>query len=311
MIRSICLNPAVDRFYHIDNFIHGGQYKNNTPHIAAGGKGINVARVIAGCHEEVEVRGIIGGPNGEFIREEMEKCGCRSDWISVPENTRVTINIIDNAQRKESEIVEAGFTAPENLTETFLGRLRNDIRENDIIICSGLSLPGIRDDIYRRISGICAGAGAFCFLDTNGGVLSSSIGGSYRFAKPNINELLSLYGEPAYRDEYQLAELGRRIRESGIDQLMISMGSKGALLLSRDGTYKAAVPVVKVEKTIGCGDSAVAGYAIALSQGKNTEEALRFSMACAVANSMSRELTSLNTSLINELIPQIQIKEFS
>ncbi|QQO10109.1 1-phosphofructokinase family hexose kinase [Breznakiella homolactica] len=309
MIRALCLNPAVDRFYNIDNFTHGFQFKNNIPHIAAGGKGINVARAAAGLGAEVEVRGFIGGPNGEFIRDEMERCGCRSDWITVPDNTRVTINIIDNAGKKESEIVEAGFTVPEDLAEEFLFRLRGDTVKGDVIICSGLSLPGLRDSIYREISGLCAEAGAYCFLDTSGDLLTASIGGRYLFAKPNMHELLALYGETEYRDEEQLAALGRRMRDSGIEQLMVSMGSRGALLLLNDKTYMAAVPKVKAEKTIGCGDAAVAGYAVSFIHGNDPPRSLAFSMACAVANSMNRELKSLDGDIIRDLLPQIHITE--
>jgi 1-phosphofructokinase family hexose kinase len=307
MIRALCVNPAVDRMYYLDGFSPGEKYFGNVPRINAGGKGINVARAAAGLGEPVEVRGFIGGANGEIIRRETAASGCRSDWITVPGETRVTINIVDRRTGKETEIIEAGSGPPPPLMDQFLGGLAEAVAEEDIVICSGLGFPGMRTDIYLEISRICLRRGARCFLDTTGPWLKGALGGSYAFAKPNEHELLALYGGEDRGDLEYLKVLADRLRETGIDRVMVSLGSRGALLVDAEGFWHAQVPAVPVYHTIGCGDCTVAGYAVALSRGMSPEGALRYAMACGVANAMGAALCHTGSTGVNGLLGQIII----
>jgi tagatose 6-phosphate kinase len=310
MIKVICLNPAVDRIYHLNGFCHGEKYFGNIPQISAGGKGINVARAVASLGEPVEIRGFIGGANGEIIRGGMELCGCKSDWTLVTEETRTTINIVDNQAGKETEIIEAGYTPDPLLVKQFVLRLSETIVEHDIVICSGLGFPEMCTDMYREISHICQSKKASCFLDTTGPWLEGSLGGSYAFAKPNKQEILSLYGVQDANSPEQLCVLAGRLRETGIDRVMVSLGSKGALFMNGRGTWYAKVPAIRVCKTIGCGDCAVAGYAAAFSRGMSSAESLRYAMACGVANSMEIQPCNIKKDQIDGLLEKIEIAAY-
>ena len=75
MIRAICLNPVIDRSYHVNGFEPGKKYFHLLREVSIGGKGINVAKVCKQCGEPVALYGFIAGSNGRMIRAFMEKEG--------------------------------------------------------------------------------------------------------------------------------------------------------------------------------------------------------------------------------------------
>lgn len=305
MIRSICLNPAIDRVYYIDSFTVGKQYRGNIPQIYIGGKGINVAKVCASLGESVAVYGFLGGKTGKLVYDEMCRYGCENNFIEVDGETRTTINIIDHLPKKETEIIEKGPAVSAAHIKKFMGKLESDIRRDDVVICSGLSIPGAPRDIYIKISSLCAQAGAKCFLDTNGENLRQSIGGEYYLFKPNRQELLSLYSVKDEKDINRIREMASALIAKSVKNVLVSLGKNGALFVTENVCYKIDIPTVNVINTIGCGDCSVAGYAAGIERGYSLEATLRFSMACGVANSMHAGICEIDPDSLNGLMEEI------
>jgi tagatose 6-phosphate kinase len=305
MIRSICLNPAIDRVYYIDSFKDGKQYRDNVPQIYIGGKGINVAKACAALRENVTVYGFLGGKTGELVSDEMFRCGCKSNFIEVDGETRTTINIIDHLPKKETEIIEKGPTVSSVHIKNLRDKLENDIQKNDVVICSGLSIPGAPQDIYIHIGSICKKAGAKCFLDTNGENLRQSIKGEYYLFKPNRQELLSLNSGGDEKDINKIREQASALITESIKNVLVSLGKNGALFVSENVCYKIDIPTVNVINTIGCGDCSVAGYAAGIVRGYSLEATLRLSMACGVANSIHAGICEIEPDSINGLMEKI------
>ena len=287
MIRALCLNPAIDRSYMIDAFETGRQYRDNTPRLSVGGKGIYVARACALLGELVTVYGFIGGVNGRLVAEETRRCGCINRFIEVEGETRVTINIIDNALKRETEIIERGVSVSEDDVRRLMEALAADVAAGDLVICSGILIGGVPDDIYSRVSRLCEAAGAKCFLDSNGDHLQQSIGGRYHLFKPNRNELLAMFAAEDTRDLDAIGRLARQALSSGMESVLVSLGRNGALFVTENVCYKIGVPVVTVDSTIGCGDCTVAGFAVGVSRGLTVPDTLRLAAACGVANAAS------------------------
>jgi 6-phosphofructokinase 2 len=95
--------------------------------------------------------------------------------------------------------------------------------------------------------------------------------------KPNIHELGRLVGSEVNEMDEILSAEGT-VREQGVNIVLVSMGARRILLVSEKEQYLASPPKVKVENTIGAGDSAVAGFVSAWAEGKSFKEAL----ICAV-----------------------------
>jgi hypothetical protein len=75
--------------------------------------------------------------------------------------------------------------------------------------------------------------------------------------------------------------------ESGIENVMISLGSKGALLVCADGAFIAHPPKIKAISTIGAGDSSIGGFLAAAAAGKGSAEMIKTAVSYGSAACMS------------------------
>jgi fructose-1-phosphate kinase PfkB-like protein len=129
MIRSICLNPVIDRVYFINQFQAGGLYRDNRPKFYSGGKGVNVAKVLAALGETCVIYGFIAGSAGQNLKADLVSRGIQSRLLEIPGDTRTTINIIDNEHHEETEILELGPTADEIALQSLLEQLTATLAE--------------------------------------------------------------------------------------------------------------------------------------------------------------------------------------
>lgn len=309
MIRAVCLNPVIDRTYYIDWFTAGRQYKDNEPGECVGGKGVNVAKVCAQLGEPAAVYGFVGGTAGEKVRAEMVRCCSNVCLLEADGETRTTINVIDRCQNLETEILETGPSVAPAQAELLLRHLEKDLRQGDIVVCSGISIPGAPKDIYVQIGTMCEKSGAMCILDANGTTLRNAAEGRYYLCKPNQNELAELCGEAPTTDAAALCRMARRILPGRFEWLMVSMGAQGGLLVSETECCMAQVPDVPVMSTIGSGDSCVAGFCVGLSRGMSPREAFALGMACGVANSMSDAVAYVSPTDVRRLLSQIMLSD--
>jgi tagatose 6-phosphate kinase len=307
MIRAICLNPVIDRTYFIDGFCPGKQYRDNIPMERVGGKGLNVARICSQLGSDTSVYGFVAGQTGRQIRAKMESLCKGAYFVEVQGESRITINLVDNLVRSETEILERGPSAQPQDVEKLLSQLDNDIRAGDIVICAGISIPGAPDDIYARISHLCKAKDAMCFLDTSGHDLKNALPGSYFMAKPNQQEMEDWIGAGALENTDEICAHARKAMLDHFEYLLISRGALGGILVGTDICYHAAVPPVPVLSTIGSGDAAMAGFASAIQKEWSLQEAFRLSMACGVANSIHKNVAELTLQEVEALMEKIQI----
>lgn len=307
MIRAICLNPVVDRVYSIDDFAAGSIYRGNNPAVYAGGKGVNVARVAALMGEPCALYGFIGGSTGAFIQREIARYSIESHLIEVSVDTRTTINIIDRDHGRETEIIEAGKAIGPNGEERFFAQCARDISAGDIVICSGILIPGMGEDTYKRVSQLCGERGAKCFLDTNSSDLRNALPASYQLCKPNERELRELF--PQIGPDDTAVDLAQRLMVLGVERVLLSRGEAGGMLLSENRVLKAGIPGIEVCSTIGSGDASIAGFAVGESRGLNPAECLKLAMACGMSNAASPDIGVVDRRMVAQYMEAISVAE--
>lgn len=118
----------------------------------------------------MQLYAFVGGENGKLIEKEMKTCGVEMKAFRTDGETRTTINIIDNARRQETEITEPGVMINQESQREFLDTLQNDIRKGDMVICSGIPMQGMQNNIYAQISNICLNNECKCILDATGSI---------------------------------------------------------------------------------------------------------------------------------------------
>lgn len=307
MIRVVGLNPVIDRLYYIDNFHTADKFFEIVPNLYAGGKGVNIARVMGILEEPCVLYSFLGGDNGRFIEREMEHYHVEMKIFPTEGETRTTINIIDNANRKETEITEPGVAVEPEREAEFLKALEEDMQPGDMVICSGIPMKGMNVDVNQRISRIVAKKDCLCVLDATGIYLERSFPGNYYFFKPNFSELSQLFHMEEEETVENIIQYGKKMLEKGVENLLISMGSQGGIFLDSQRVLQIRIPKVAVVSTIGSGDASVAGYCVGTCRGFEKEDCLRLAMACGISNARFSKVGYVEKDMVWELYKEIEV----
>ncbi len=306
MILTVTLNPAVDKTYTTGTLMLGQVNRMRTVHNIAGGKGINVAKILRQYGYQVMTAGFLGGYTGQFIENCMQELQAQCCFTKVAGETRSSINIIAE-DGYVTEILEPGPVVSAQELEHFLADYRKAVNECKLVVMSGSVAKGIPADIYGQLIAIAKEAGKKCVLDTSGEALLHGIEAAPYMIKPNQKELEYLVGHKL-KDIGEVAAAAKELREKGISHVLVSMGKKGLLSVSENGVLWAKSPAVKAVNTVGCGDSVVASYAMSLLKGEDAHTALKWAAAISAANAATLESGDISLELAEELLEKIQIE---
>ena len=167
------------------------------------------------------------------------------------------------------------------------------------------SLPaGAPRDTYRTWTAACKAAGAKVFLDADGDLLAEGLKAAPYLVKPNDHELSRLVGRELTGIE-ELHAAARRLLEAGVHKVVVSLGGKGGLYVTRQRSILAEGLRVPVGSTVGAGDSVVAALALAEEKGLSLEEAVVLSTATGAANVMCSGTQAAEYSVIASLMPKV------
>lgn len=194
MITTVTLNVSVDKAYHIKGIVVPGTVARVQKCVnSAGGKGLNVSRIIDFCGEEVLATGFAGGFNGAYVEDMLKKDGIQSRFTKTQAETRSCINILAEDE-SSTEYLEPGAPVSEKEVEQFLKDFDQIIDESDVITMSGSVPAGVPKDIYATLVKMIKNKEKKVILDTSGDYLKEGIKAGPTMVKPNDEELEALLG---------------------------------------------------------------------------------------------------------------------
>lgn len=308
MILTVTANAAIDKRYVVDGFETGGVNRVKSCDASAGGKGLNVARVASILGEPVTATGFLGGHAGKFISEQAEASGLTCDFVWCEGESRTCINIWDEANRKQTEFLEPGFSVRAEDCSRLVTKLEMLLPETDVLTISGSVPKGADAGLYRELIRKAKRQNVPVVLDTSGKLLTDCVSECPTVIKPNADEIRTLTGDAAENRE-TLLEAGAKLQKGGIPVVVISLGREGALVFAEGAAYDMTVPEIQAVNTVGCGDSMVAGLAVGMARHCSMEETIRLAGAASVANAMRQETGFLLMEDLNRLLPQIQVRK--
>ena len=308
MITTVTLNVSVDKAYYIKGIVVPGTVARVQKCVnSAGGKGLNVSRIIDFCGEEVLATGFAGGFNGAYVEDMLKKDGIPSRFTKTQSETRSCINILAEDE-SSTEYLEPGAPVSEEEIQQFLEDFDRIVDESDIITISGSIPAGVQKDIYATLVKMIKNKGKKVILDTSGDYLKEGIKAGPTMIKPNDEELEALLGIKI-ENRYQTIDAAKEMREKyGIEYVVVSLGGDGALVVCEEGIFHGKPPKLKAVNTVGCGDSMIAGFALGLSEGLSLEETLRRASAISAAAAMREETGFFVMEDMEKLLPQIAIQ---
>ncbi|MCA9976205.1 MAG: bifunctional hydroxymethylpyrimidine kinase/phosphomethylpyrimidine kinase, partial [Anaerolineales bacterium] len=166
--------------------------------------------------------------------------------------------------------------------------------------------PGVPASIYMQLIGDIQAAGAWVILDSSGDALRDGCAARPFLAKPNDVEIHKLTGPPV-GNMAEIAAAAQAMQRSGVDNVIVSLGKKGALLADAESVWLAASPQIEEKNPIGAGDSMVGGLVWGLSQGLPLPQALRWGIACGAATASMSGTAVGDRELVESLAAQVNV----
>ena len=304
MIYTVTVNPSIDYVIKVDKLTTGNINRVNEEHVYPGGKGINVTRILKSLDNDNIALGFVSGFTGDYIINSLQELNLKSDFIKVKEGfTRINVKV---KSEEETEINGQGPKISEEELNQFY-KVIDKLVDGDILILSG-SIPSCLDErLYESIMKKVEDRDIKVIVDATKNLLLNVLKYKPFLIKPNNHELAEMFNVELNSTE-DVVFYARKLKEMGAQNVLISMGKDGALLVTEnDEVFASSVAKGEVINSVGAGDSMVAGFIAGYLKSNSYEEALRLGAASGGATAFSSDLAT--REFIDKLVDEIKIEK--
>ena len=258
MIYTLTLNPAIDRELTVAEVQFDSVLSALKSQVDFGGKGFNVSRLLKSMGMPSTALGFIGGRTGDRLQHGLQALDIGTDFVSISSETRTNISIVTEKHDHYIKVNEKGPLVDEPKQRELLDKIASIAAAGDWWVLAGSLPPGVPDSFYAQIIAILNEHQAISILDTTGESLRLGCEAKPFLVKPNAEETQKLTGLPVATTA-QIAIAAAELRKMGAQNVVISLGKKGALLQTAEGSWLVHSPKIKEKNPIGAGDSMVGG----------------------------------------------------
>ena len=254
--------------------------------VAAGGKGVNVARALSVLGAEARCMGPLGGANGRILADLAAAEGLPAAWTWCEVETRSCVILVDSASRQATVINEVG----PRLVAGDWSRVCADVIDQAALaraVClSGSLPPGVPPEGLAALCRSLVRLGRAPWVDSSGAALAALLSAPGLRLKINREEAQEVLGL-SLNNVAACVGAARRLLGLGMDTVVLTLGAEGALLAGAEGCWHAAAPAIETSSAVGSGDSFLAGLVAALTSGRDQSEALCWGVAAGSANAQA------------------------
>ena len=308
MILTVTMNPSIDVSYPLEELNIDTVNRIEKVSKTAGGKGLNVSRVLSQLNAPLTATGVVGGKFGDYLTEQLDKDGIPHSFSKIDGETRSCIAILHEG--KQTEILESGPEVTAEEQEAFVAHFEELMADTDFITISGSLPKGINHDFYSLLIDKATEADVKVLLDTSGATLKASLENTHKpfLIKPNETEIADLLGKEIHSND-ELVEALEDKEFDGIEWIVVTLGADGAIVKHQKNYYRVDIPTIKVVNAVGSGDSTIAGLAYALSEGKSPEDVIKSGMVTGMLNTLEEKTGFINVDNFETLFKQIKVEK--
>jgi 1-phosphofructokinase family hexose kinase len=290
MLVCISANPAIDRRLRLESIAVGEVNRALSTQPFPGGKAAHVAMVAKSLGVDVMWVGFLGGAAGEECESGLSAFGVPLTVVRTQTETRANLELV-SADGVVTEILEPGGAVTEGEVERLLASCRDIFAESDRdtqVALSGSLPPGAPVDLYAQLIRLAHLYGCRALLDASGDALRHGLAAGPDFVKPNRTEAASFVGH-AINDVHTAVAVTHEFFHAGAKSVAISLGAEGMIWQRSTGSdpFTSQPSALADCSSVGCGDAALAGFAVAHERGLSDEETLRLATACGSANCLA------------------------
>lgn len=304
-IYTCTMNLAIDLFIETEEMHPFMVNRTKEDDIQANGKGVNVSLVLKMLDFPSTALGFSAGFTGKYIEDYLQQKQIQTDFIEVPGVTHINVFTQVNQTGEEYKLVNQGPEIPQTAVHNFLNQIRA-LQAEDYLCVSG-SLPrGLSPKVLIEISRICQEKGIHLIIDSSDQEAMDCLPYRPFLLKPNEEELSSWFGRKMVTDEDYFV-YGQRLVELGAENVLLSLGKKGAILFTKDRMFRGNSPKGKVVNTACAGDTMLGAFLAGYMNRRPLDETLRKSIAAGSSTAFRKGLTDFLD--VEELSKQIKIRE--
>ena len=278
------MNPSLDIAAVVEHLSPGKKLRSASRHYYPGGGGINIARVIHLYGIDVTAVLPAGGAMGDKLAGLLTEKKIAHQIIPIEQETREAflISVADTGDSYNIVMPGPELTAQE--IEQCLIALKNLQPSPRYLVASGSLPAGVDEEFYGRLARFANSRNIRLILDTSGAPIDAALAEGVYLVRCNRHEYRNLAGEDLAKDEAARREqISAIVMRGGMQNLIVTLGNTGALLVTPETQIRARPPAVEVASVTGAGDSFVALLTFKLAQGRSLQEALGYAVAAAAA----------------------------
>ncbi len=329
MIYTLTFNPSLDYVAYADDLAEGAIHKISDYELFPGGKGINVSQVLKELNVASVAWGFTAGVTGESLKKLLDEKGINYDFIDLPDGlTRINVKLRRHINKIENELAQIQDCIGNDTTETdfngtgliitneVISELKEKITKlskDDMLVISGSVPSSVLPETFAEVLDEVDKTGAKLVVDLTGDYLEVALKHKPFLVKPNEEELKDFLSNihknlTNIRDN-GLDMMAEQLKNMGAVNVLVSLGEKGAFLLTEEGErFDMKPPVGEVVNTVGAGDSMVAGFIAGMCKFKsgislecdsattqNYEQVLKLAVCSGSASAFSKGLAKKET----------------
>lgn len=302
VILTVTLNTALDITYRVPSLRAGASHRVSEVLERPGGKGVNVARVLAALGHEVTVTGFSGGPTGRVLRDRLTEVSRVTDaLVPVSGATRRTVTLVDDRTGATTHLNEPGPHIAHAEWSAFQEVYEDLLPSASAVALCGSLPPGVPVGAYANLVRTARAARVPVLLDTSGAALRRGVAGRPDLLKPNREELAELTGS------HEPLRATQDARRRGAGTVVASLGADGLLAVTPEGRWRATPPAPLTGNPTGAGDAAVAGLLSALVEHRPWPERLIRATALSAATVLSPTAGDFDRETYERLLTTVTV----
>jgi 1-phosphofructokinase family hexose kinase len=287
MILTVTPNTALDRIEIVPSLMPGKVLRSTSLTLSPGGKGVNVARAVKNLGGEAACAGFLGGHTGRQHAQLVSREDLPATWTWIDAETRAAIVIVDEESGETTVINEEGPTVmPADWERLQADVLKLAEKAEGVCLCGSLPV-GLGAEAYADLVRALNRARRRVWVDSSGAVLRAAVQSRPAVVKINGFEASILLGWREIQDVSTAVQAAQTIQQSGLSQVVLTLGKLGAVLASDAGAWYSRPPEIKVICPIGSGDAFLGGLVLSWLKADPDPEALRRAVAAGSANAMT------------------------
>ncbi len=308
-ITTLTVNPAIDLTLEVDGLVIEDVNRVKAFQENAGGKGINVSRVLkAFGYKNLNTLTLLGSARGERFKKLFNRSGLKLTSIPLHSETRLNVTVFDRNARRTTKLNEPGPNVSEREKKLLIQTCLKFAAKSDYFVLAGSLTKGLRAGWYGEIIKQINRNGLKTLLDADGDTLKLALSSRPYLIKPNRYETERVLGI-SLNNERDLWHGAKRLQELGAQNVLMSLGANGVIFRGAKESWRGYSVPVKIKSTVGAGDSLMAGFLYKIANSKPVGEALRFAIACGTHTATTGATELCDRAGVMKLLPKIKVKQ--